>query len=240
VSGAELTPSGRGPQLLVGPGVELADDVEIGANVVIHRGTIVGPGTVIDDGAVLGRSPRLAAHSSAARASAEPLVIGAGVTICAGAIVFAGARISDGAIIGDQSHVRERAEIGAGAVVGRGSAVGNDVRIGARVRIQTGAWLTSWMVIEEDVFVGPGVMTMNDDSMARLAPGGPLRAPVLRRAARIGGGVLLTPGVDVGEEAFIASGAVVTADVPARARVMGMPARERGVVPDDQLLERWR
>ncbi len=235
-----LIPSSAGPQLLIGPDVELPADVLIGANVVIHAGTVIESGVTIDDGAVLGRGPRLAAHSSAARTAPAPLVVEAGATICAGAIVFAGARIGAGAIIGDQSHVRERARLGAGSVLGRGSAVGSDATLGARVRVQTGVWLTSQMLVEDDVFIGPGVMTMNDDSMARLAPGGALHAPVLRRACRIGGGVLLTPGVEVGEEAFVASGAVVTADVPARARVMGMPARVRGEVPAEQLLERWR
>lgn len=236
-----LSASGLGPNLLVGPGVQIGIDVVIGANVVIHAGTIVEDGVAIDDGAILGRTPRLAAHSSAPRAaSTRPLVVGAEATICAGAIVFAGARIGPGAIVGDQSHVRERAVLGAGSVLGRGSAIGSDAVIGARVRVQTAAWLTSWTVVEDDVFVGPGVMTMNDDSMARLASGEPLQAPTLRRACRIGGGVLLTPGVDVGEEAFVASGAVVSRDVPARAVVMGVPARERGSVPDEQLLERWR
>ena len=60
--------------------------------------------------------------------------------------------------------------------------------------------------------------------MARHAAGEPLRGPTLRRACRVGGGVVLCPGVEVGEEAFVAAGAVVTRDVPARAVVMGVPA----------------
>lgn len=235
-----LQPSPAGPNLLVGVGVELPADAVFGANVVIHAGTQLGAGVVIDDGAVLGRTPRLAAHSSAERRAPEPLVIGAGATICAGAIVFAGAQIGEGAIIGDQSHVRERATVGKGSVLGRGSAIGSDAVLGDRVRVQTATWITSHTVVEDDVFLGPGVMTMNDDSMARLAPGDPLSAPVLRRACRIGGGVLLTPGVEVGEEAFVGSGAVVSRDVPARAIVMGVPARQRGEVPEEQLLEQWR
>ena len=109
--------------------------------------------------------------------------------------------------------MREGTTIGAGTLIGRGSAIGRDVTIGARVRVQTNVWLTSWTTVEDDVFVGPGVVTMNDDTMARLAPGEPLRGPLLRRACRVGGGVLLAPGVEIGEEAFIAAGAVVTRDV---------------------------
>jgi acetyltransferase-like isoleucine patch superfamily enzyme len=138
--------------------------------------------------------------------------------------------------VGDQANVREGVSIGTGTVVGRGSAVGPDTHIGDRVRIQTNAWLTARMSVEDDVFVGPGVVTMNDDTMARLGPGEGLRGPVLRRACRVGGGVLVTPGVEVGEEAFVAAGAVLTHDVPARTVVMGMPARATRMVPDDQLL----
>jgi acetyltransferase-like isoleucine patch superfamily enzyme len=63
---------------------------------------------------------------------------------------------------------------------------------------------------------------------------------ILRRACRIGGGAVLTPGVEVGEEAFVAAGALVTKDVPARTVVMGAPARVVREVPAEDLLERWR
>ena len=75
------------------------------------------------------------------------------------------------------------------------------------------------------MFVGPGVTTTNDSTMARHPPDEPLAGPTLRRACRVGGGVVLCPGVELGEEAFVAAGAVVTRDVPARAVVMGVPAR---------------
>jgi UDP-2-acetamido-3-amino-2,3-dideoxy-glucuronate N-acetyltransferase len=62
----------------------------------------------------------------------------------------------------------------------------------------------------------------------------------LRRACRIGGGAVLCPGVEVGEEAFVAAGAVVVAGVPPRAVVMGVPARQVREVPDEDLIERWQ
>jgi acetyltransferase-like isoleucine patch superfamily enzyme len=240
MSGPALRASDRAPNLWIAPDVVLPDDVRIGVGVVIHAGVELGSGADLQDGAILGRRPSLGPSSSVPREDPGRLVIEAGATICAGAIVFAGAHIGAGAIVGDQSNVREGARFGAGSVLGRGSALGPFAQVGARVRVQSHAWITGWTIVEDDVFVGPGVVTMNDDTMARLAPGQKLVGPRLRRACRIGGGVLLTPGVEVGEEAFVAAGAVVTHDVPARAVVMGMPARVRGEVAEGDVLARTR
>jgi acetyltransferase-like isoleucine patch superfamily enzyme len=162
------------------------------------------------------------------------------VSVGTGTVIFAGASIGAGAIVGDQAFVRERASIGPQSVIGRGSAVDNDVEVGARVRVQSGVYLTAFTTVEDDVFVGPGVITTNDDTMARCAQDAQLRGATLRRACRVGGGAILTPGVEIGEEAFVAAGAVVTRDVPPRAVVVGVPARVVREVGEQDLLSRWR
>jgi acetyltransferase-like isoleucine patch superfamily enzyme len=162
------------------------------------------------------------------------------VTVCANAVVYAGSVLGDESIVGDQAQVRERSVIGYRTVIGRGSAIDNDVVVGERVKIQTNVYVTAFSVVEDDVFIGPGASTTNDDTMSRHAPGEQLRGVTLRRACRIGGGAVLVPGVEVGEEAFVAAGAVVTKDVPARAFVMGVPARQVREVADGELLENWR
>jgi len=224
----------------VGEDVVIGEGVAIGAGVTIHDGTVIGERCVIDDHVVLGKPPRLAPHSTAAHEPPGALVLEAGVTVCAAAIVFAGARLERDAIVGDQAFVRERSRLGAGAVLGRGSVLEPDVVVGARARIQTSVYITRGCVIEDDVFVGPGVLTTNDDSMGRHADGDPPRGATLRRACRVGGGVVLLPGVEIGEEAFVGAGAVVTRDVAPRTLVVGVPARLVRRVGDEELLERWR
>lgn len=234
-----LEPSGRAPGLLLGPGVEVPDSAELGGNVIVHAGTVLGEHVRVQDGAVLGKPPALGARSTARAVADAPLRVGTGATVCAGAVVLAGASLGPRSVIGDQAHVRERAQIGAESTIGRGSAVDNDVVVGARVRVQTGCYLTAYSGVEDDVFVAPGVLTTNDNAMGRHASGEALRGAVLRRACRVGGGAVLLPGIEVGEEAFVAAGSLVTRDVPARAVAMGTPARVVGEVPDEDLLERW-
>ncbi len=217
----------------------MAAEAEVAQTAVVHPGTSLGERVVVEDGAVLGKRPRLRPGSSAA-GDVGTLVIEDNVTICCGAIVYAGARIGAGTIIGDQVQVRERAVIGARSVIGRGSVVDFDVRIGDRVLIQTNVYVTGGSVVEDDVFLGPGVLTTNDDTMGRHERGDPLQGPVFRRACRVGGGVVIVPGVVIGEEAFVAAGAVVTSDVDERSVVMGVPARVVRRVGEEDLLERWR
>jgi UDP-3-O-[3-hydroxymyristoyl] glucosamine N-acyltransferase len=229
-----------GPYSVVFAEASIGAGTRLGAHVVVHPGTVIGAGCEIQDHAVLGKPPKLARHSTASREAPAPLELGDGCVVCSGAVVFAGATLAEGVIVGDQAYVRERAVVGAGSVIGRGSAVDNDVRIGARVRIQTDVYVTADTVIEDDVFVGPGVCMTNDSTMARHGADYPVVGPRLRRACRIGGGVVLCPAVEVGEEAFVAAGAVVTKDIPARGVAMGVPARVVSEVGDEDLLEHWR
>lgn len=215
--------------------------VQIGAGVVVHAGTEVGEDCVVEEGVVLGKRPRVRVASTAAGASIGHLVLEAGVTVCCGAIVYAGTRVASGAIVGDQAQVREGVSIGHQSVVGRGSAVEFGSRVGDRVLIQTGVYVTARSIVEDDVFLGPGVLTTNDHTMGRHPPGDShLLGPTFRLACRVGGGVVLAPGVVIGVEAFVAAGALVTRDVGDRDVVMGVPARVVRRVSDEDLIERWR
>ncbi len=228
------------PGAVIYAGARVGRGVWIGAGTVVRSATELGEDCIVEEGALLGKWPRLRPGSTAAGGDPGPLLIRAGVTICSGAILYAGAEIGTGAIIGDQAQVRERASVGAHSVIGRGSSVDFSARVGERVLIQTDVYLTAWSVVEDDVFLGPGVTTTNDHTMGRHGAGESLQGPVFKRGCRVGGGAVLVPGVVIGAEAFVAAGAVVTRDVPDRAVVMGVPARVVGEVPEEDLIERWR
>jgi UDP-2-acetamido-3-amino-2,3-dideoxy-glucuronate N-acetyltransferase len=170
----------------------------------------------------------------------DKVVIGEGALIGGHVIIHSGVEIGPGARVGDHAQVRDGAKIGAGSTVGSYVSVDPGVVIGERVSIQTRCYITGGTRIEDDVFVGPGVTLTNDNTMDRHGAEFEFEGPLLRRACRIGGGSTLCPGVEVGEEAFVAAGAVVNRDVPARAVVMGVPAHVVREVPDADLLQRWR
>jgi len=203
----------------------------------VYPGTILGEGVKVMENAVVGKQPALSPRSTAKGGPLPPAEIGDGTIVSTGAIVFAGSRIGARVILGDQSCVRERVTIADDVVFGRGSLVENDTTIGAMTRIQAEVYITAYSTLEEHVFVAPGVVTTNDNFMGRTERRRELmKGPTIRRAARIGGGAVLCPGIEIGEEAFVGAGAVVTKDVPARVIVVGNPARVLREVPDDELL----
>ena len=210
---------------------------DIHPSAIVHPGTVLGEGVKVLENAVVGKHPSLSPRSTARREPLPPAEIGAGTIVSTGAIVFAGSTIGERVILGDQSCVRERVTIGDDVVLGRGSLVENDTTIGARTKIQAEAYITAYSTLEEHVFVAPCVVTTNDNLMGRTERRHELIAgPTIRRGARIGGGAILCPGVEIGEEAFVGAGAVVTKDVPPRVVVVGSPARVLREVPEDELL----
>jgi acetyltransferase-like isoleucine patch superfamily enzyme len=210
---------------------------EISETAIVYPGTVVGEGCRILDYAVVGKQPTLSPRSTAAREELPPLELGQGSIVSTGAVVFAGTSLGERVIVGDQSCVRERCTIGDDVVIGRGALVENDTAVGARSKIQAEAYVTAYSTLEEDVFIAPCVVTTNDNFMGRTERRHALRkGPTIRRGARIGGAAILLPGLEIGEEAFVGAGAVVLKDVPARAVMVGNPARQIREVPDEELL----
>ena len=211
---------------------------EIHSTAIVYPGTVLGEGVKVLEYAVVGKQPSLSPRSTAKPTELPPAQIGDGTVVSTGAVVFAGSQIGARVILGDQSCVRERVVIGDDVVIGRGSLVENDTTIGAMSKIQAEAYITAYSTLEEQVFIAPCVVTTNDNFMGRTERRHALRkGPTIRRGARVGGGAILLPGVEIGEEAFVGAGAVVTKDIEARMLVVGSPARVMRPVAEDELLE---
>ncbi|HSX21930.1 MAG TPA: acyltransferase [Gaiellaceae bacterium] len=211
---------------------------DVHPSAIVYPGTVLGEGVKVLENAVVGKQPSLSPRSTAKREPQPPTEIGDGTIVSTGAIVFAGSHIGARVILGDQSCVRERVRIGDDVVIGRGSLVENDTTIGDLTKIQADAYITAYSTLEDNVFIAPCVVTTNDNFMGRTERRHALvKGPTIRRGARVGGGAILCPGIEIGEEAFIGAGAVVTKDVPARMLVVGSPARVLRAVNDDELLD---
>jgi acetyltransferase-like isoleucine patch superfamily enzyme len=210
---------------------------QIHPSAIVYPGTKLGEGVKVLEHAVVGKQPSLSPRSTAKREQLPPAEIGDGTIVSTGAVVFAGAKVGARVILGDQSCVRERVSVGDDVVIGRGSLVENDTTIGAMTKIQAEAYITAYSTLEEHVFIAPCVVTTNDNFMGRTERRHELiKGPTIRRGARIGGGAILLPGVEIGEEAYVGAGAVVTKDVEPRMLVVGNPARVMRGVPEDELL----
>lgn len=235
-----LVPSDRAPGLNLAPGVAIPDDAEIAPGVTIHAGVELGAGVVLGQGAIVGRPQRIDRRSRTPVSAADPpTLLDGGATVGAYSVVVAGARIGANAYLGDHALLREGAFVGEEAVIGQAAAVGHSTRTGARSRLQTRVSVGPWTVMEEDVFVGGGVLFVSDATMGRRDPHCAPTGILVRRGARIGSGAIIFSPVELGEESVVGAASLVRDDVPPRAVVAGTPARYLRAVRDDELLERW-
>ncbi len=238
-AGARIEPGvSLGSFVVVEAGAVIGSDCVIGNHVTICEGAEIGAGTVISDFAIVGKRPKLSPRSTAKGGPLPGVVVGEGCAIGSHTVVMAGTTLGNGVIVGDNAGIRERCSVGDSAVVGRSVTVENDTSIGARTKIQSGAYITAYVTLEDDVFIAPMVVTTNDNYMGRTEKRfAELKGCTVRRGARVGGGCHILPGIEIGEEAFVATGSVVTRDVPAGKLVMGVPAKVIKDVPADELLE---
>ena len=152
--------------------------------------------------------------------------------------IFDDVEIGEGTRVGNFVMIRSGTVIGTGCTIGSYVDIEGDARIGNAVSLQSSCYVTRGVIIEDEVFCGPRVTMLNDKriSYRRSAIAFERKPPRILRAARIGGGAILCPGVTIGENAVVGAGSVVTRDVPARMVVMGNPARAVRPVAADEIL----
>lgn len=147
------------------------------------------------------------------------------------AVVERGARVGARTRIWHFCHVMAGARIGGGCVLGQNVFVASSAVVGERCRIQNSVSIYDGVVLEDDVFVGPSAVFTNVRApRAFIDRRAAVQVTRIGRGATIGANATIVCGVTVGELAFVAAGAVVTRDVPARTWVAGVPARRRGLI----------
>lgn len=161
-----------------------------------------------------------------------------GVRIHSSSVVSDKARIGEGTQIWLYCQVREGVTIGKGCIFGKGVYVDADVTIGDNVKIQNNVSVFHGVTIEDGVFVGPHVCFTNDkvpravnpDMSIKAATDWKVSTTLVKAGAALGANATIVCGTVLGRWSMVASGAVVTKDVPDHALVAGNPARVIGWV----------
>lgn len=228
-----------GEYSVVEDGVTIGAGCQIGHRVVIHAGTTIGDNVRIDSGTVVGKQPMRAANSAVTKdQELPPAKVGANCIIGANVVIYCGCELGNKVLVADLSTVRENVTVGDFTIVGRGVAIENFCKIGRYCKLETNVYITAYSELEDRVFVAPCVATSNDNYIGRTEERFKhFKGVVIRKGGRIGVNATILPGLEIGADALVAAGALVTKDVPSKKIVAGVPAKVFRDVPKEQLLE---
>ena len=156
--------------------------------------------------------------------------IGSNSIIRPGSTIFSNVKTGDNFKTGHNVLIREKTIIGNNVLVGSNVIIDGNVTIGNNVSIQGNVYIPTDVIIEDNVFIGPCAVLANDKYPIRKEynPMG----PILRKGASIGANATILPGVEIGEGAMVAAGALVTHNVPPWKLAIGFPAKVKDL-PDD-------
>lgn len=153
-----------------------------------------------------------------------PVTIAAGALVREGVILCSGAAIGEQAVIGHNVVIRRGARIGRQSLLSHGVIIERQVQIGDNVRISSLTHITVACLIEDDVQIGARVATVNDKEQRWRRADQTLAPPIFRRGCRVGSGVTVMSGIEIGQNTVVGAGAVVTRNLPPGVVAFGVPA----------------
>lgn len=221
-----------GADVVIHPFVVIQDRVTIGNNVIIHphvtieSNVVIGDNTEIFPGVYLGKEPKGAGATARQPEFVKQLVIENNCSIGPHAVIYYEVVIGNNCLIGDHASIREKVTIGHHCVIGRGVMINDQVIIGNYTKIMDLANITGNCQIGNHAFISMHVSTANDNAMGSVGYDEVnQQGPKIRDGAKIGIGANLLPNVEIGENAVVAAGSVVTKNVLPETMVAGIPAR---------------
>ncbi|WP_198003725.1 acyltransferase [Methanococcoides burtonii] len=176
---------------------------------------IIGKNPVIQDLVEIGKYPE----------KLQKTIIGDNATIRSHSVIYSGNNIGNQFQTGHGILLRENNKIGNDVSIGTHSIVERENTIGNNVRIHSNCFVPEFVIIDDDVWIGPSTTILNV-----LHPPCPrfedcAKSVHIKKGAKIGGNVTIGPRVSIGERSFIGMGSVVTKDIPDRVLAYGNPAK---------------
>ncbi|MFW5708791.1 MAG: acyltransferase [Chloroflexota bacterium] len=183
---------------------------------------VLGIGAAVDPSAALG-------YLTGRKLEDRRLIIGHNARIRSNTVIYAGSHIGDGLQTGHNVVIREENIIGDDFQIWNNSVVDYGCRIGNDVKIHCNVYIAQYTILEDDVFLAPGVSLANDPHpLCGLC----MKGPTIKRGARLGVNVTVLSHLTIGEGALIGAGSVVTRDIPPYTVAFGSPARPYRSVED--------
>ncbi len=155
----------------------------------------------------------------------QKTVIGDNCLVRSGSIIYCDVSIGDDFQTGHNVVIREHCVFGSHIVVGTNTVIEGHVRIGDFVKIESNCFIPTHTRIGARVFIGPGTVLTNDKYPQKMRDQYQPEGPVLEDGVTLGAGVVVLPGINIGQGSFVAAGAVVTKDIPPMSMVKGVPGK---------------
>lgn len=152
----------------------------------------------------------------------KDLIIGDNPIIRSGTVIYFGSKIGDNLETGHNVVIREENKLGDNVSVWSNTVIDYGCIIGNSVKIHTNVYVAQFTVIEDGVFIAPGVIMTNDPCPVCTKC---MKGPTIRSGAKIGANVTLLPHISIGEFSLIGAGSVVTRDIPPYSLAYGCPAK---------------